>query len=391
MGIYLSDREIASMRGESHALITMYTIAIRPRMNYETGVVGTDPRISYRALVEWCYIEPNPTGGVKPDQLSIPQARRLIARMEKIGLITKTTIEDKSTGREYIQLFCALASLKKQEKPQQITAAQPEARATAAASSSPQCNPTRPFTTSRIARISRRGHCRSMPLALAKNEQNAPADQCAQIATDRGVDSLKPSNGKGFREGVDRGVDTHQRNTKVQPLPPTPFIPGSKKSVVGSGDFDKSVSNPSVPQPTAQISDEDHNMNPYPAMPAPLIWPICIHDTQKIAILQHLSSSLQPQALLDELAGAHQAGKIRTSPIGYLMGLIRRDSEGSFIPERGIAVLETRKANTRYVAARKESESAPAQRQNEAAIPLNSALGKALAKAAESRKPETDQ
>lgn len=117
-----------------------------------------------------------------------------------------------------------------------------------------------------------------------------------------------------------------------------------------------------------------------PGSIVPLIWPICIHETQKIALLQHLATSAQPQALLDELAGAHQAGIIRSSPIGYLKGLLRRESEGGFIPERGIAILQTREAFKRHEDRKQKPEPAPMLRRPATSISPQSPLGKIMAK-----------
>lgn len=385
MGIYLSDAEIKTMTGESHALITMYAMAIRPRMNWETGMVGDSSRISYRALMEWCYIEPCAQGGAKPVQLSIQQARRLVGRMEKIGLLNKSTIA--AGGREYIELFCPKASLKGQIPGKTTPAPALTGKQQIAP---PFLSPPKPsqkhggcskpfvvsacrFDRPRRQRVSR---------AFAKTEILGTSHQCVQIATDRGSDRLKPSNGKGFKAGSDRGVDIHQRGFKGKPLlPPTPF---SKHDADRGSSGDLGNPQPSqLPATSWNMESEEMKMNPadQPSRP-PLIWPICIHETQKLGLLQHLAASLQPQALLDELAGAYQARIIRSSPVGYLKGLILREQAGTFIPERGIAVLETRRANARHEAQAKRSDASARERpmENFKPVPEHTAIGKILAK-----------
>ncbi|MDG4549850.1 MAG: hypothetical protein P9F19_01365 [Candidatus Contendobacter sp.] len=64
-----------------------------------------------------------------------------------------------------------------------------------------------------------------------------------------------------------------------------------------------------------------------------------------------MQSQSQAQALLDELAAAIQAGKIKTSPIAYLRALAKRAHEGAFKPEAGIKIALAR-------ARRRETESA---------------------------------
>ena len=55
------------------------------------------------------------------------------------------------------------------------------------------------------------------------------------------------------------------------------------------------------------------------------------------AAARHLLKDCGPQAqaLLDELAGRLRARGVRSSPIGYLRGLILRAATGTFVPELG--------------------------------------------------------
>ncbi len=64
----------------------------------------------------------------------------------------------------------------------------------------------------------------------------------------------------------------------------------------------------------------------------------------------------EAQALLDELAARLETGAIRTSPIAYLRGMVRRAQDGTFIPELGV----------RIAAARRAREEAARQREREA-------------------------
>ena len=50
----------------------------------------------------------------------------------------------------------------------------------------------------------------------------------------------------------------------------------------------------------------------------------------------------QAQALLDELAGRLQANAVRSSPVGYLRGLIARADAGTFLPDFGPRIASER-------------------------------------------------
>ena len=55
--------------------------------------------------------------------------------------------------------------------------------------------------------------------------------------------------------------------------------------------------------------------------------------TQRVIGYLLRDSGDQAQALLDELAGRLQANAVRSSPVGYLRGLIARADAGTFLPE----------------------------------------------------------
>jgi hypothetical protein len=87
MAISLSDQELEVLYGQSHLILSAYVMAIRPRMDFKTGVVGIFPRISYQALSEWMYIAPR--AGLKgAGSPSVSAIRRAIEQLKKIGLIT---------------------------------------------------------------------------------------------------------------------------------------------------------------------------------------------------------------------------------------------------------------------------------------------------------------
>jgi hypothetical protein len=69
----------------------------------------------------------------------------------------------------------------------------------------------------------------------------------------------------------------------------------------------------------------------------------------------------QAQALLDELAGRLQVRSVRSSPLGYLRGLIERATAGTFVPELGPRIAAGRRRREEE-AARERQRAAEAQR-----------------------------
>ncbi|KAE8755150.1 hypothetical protein FSO04_36030 [Paraburkholderia madseniana] len=56
--IKLCEAEMQALYGLGYEAIALYVMAIRPRMDFATGMVGVAPRISWQALREWIYVEP---------------------------------------------------------------------------------------------------------------------------------------------------------------------------------------------------------------------------------------------------------------------------------------------------------------------------------------------
>ena len=435
MALFLNDQELLAQTGLPHAARVMYTAGIRSRMDWGTGIVGNYPRISWRALVEACYIEPDKHGGGggRPKQLSIPQARRLANRLEKVGLIQSINVYDPFTKREYLRFRCPLATLKGQKQPQKPVPEtsllaldldvihSPPGRGVDRGSDSPKpftgkaymrapdrgstggrqgvstgavdqgtpltdpvvlmasnsapltpppksaetpTPPTQRPCTGRASRsFTRTTHHRKTLPAPQKITHFLPAPTLVQITPDRGSDSPQAPIGKAYTEAPDRGSDTHLSPPKGKPLlPPTPFIKidlAKNKNVSrGQDDFkNTAMERPTdVPPCFPQQHAKELTMQTIaPPLTQPLIWPTCIHTLQQIPLLAVLSASLQPQLLLDELAGASIGGAIR-NPVAYIKGLLRREQLGQFIPDRAIGVLAAREAHENYTACRRAME-----------------------------------
>ncbi|MFO3122378.1 hypothetical protein SCQ99_14800 [Legionella pneumophila serogroup 1] len=86
MDFMVNGEELAALYGLPHAQQLAYLRGIRPYMDVKTGVVGLKRRISLQSLAEELYIQPHQ--GVKAEKYSRAQARRALAALERVGLIT---------------------------------------------------------------------------------------------------------------------------------------------------------------------------------------------------------------------------------------------------------------------------------------------------------------
>jgi hypothetical protein len=102
--IRLSERELEALHGLPFAAVSLYVLAIRQRMDYATGIAGERPRLSYQALSEWCRVESRQ--GVAEERLSRHQLARLLAQLERAGLIRRRP--SRSPG-DHLVFRCPLA------------------------------------------------------------------------------------------------------------------------------------------------------------------------------------------------------------------------------------------------------------------------------------------
>lgn len=81
----VTDEELSALRGLPYIQQLLYLTAIKPYVDYRTGVVGIARGISYQSLAEELYIEPHQ--GIKSGSPSKDQIRRAIKGLEKAGLL----------------------------------------------------------------------------------------------------------------------------------------------------------------------------------------------------------------------------------------------------------------------------------------------------------------
>ena len=103
MDYKINDMERDALRGLPYMQRVLYCTAIRPFMDYTTGIVGLKRGISYQSLAEELYIEPH--AGYASGCPNRNQLRRAIANLERAGLL-----ESKKHVKKLI-FKCVLASV----------------------------------------------------------------------------------------------------------------------------------------------------------------------------------------------------------------------------------------------------------------------------------------
>ncbi len=86
LAINLTADEMSALEGLPYIVICLYVMAIRPRMDYETRLVGIRPRISRQALAEWIYVDPL-IASRRSGRPSIEQLRGSLRLLKSAGLI----------------------------------------------------------------------------------------------------------------------------------------------------------------------------------------------------------------------------------------------------------------------------------------------------------------
>jgi hypothetical protein len=86
LAINLTADEMDALEGLPYLVICLYVMAIRPRMDYQTRLVGIRPRISRQALAEWIYVDPL-LASRSAGRPSIKQLRYAIGLLEQAGLL----------------------------------------------------------------------------------------------------------------------------------------------------------------------------------------------------------------------------------------------------------------------------------------------------------------
>lgn len=102
MSFKINERERGGLYGLPHIQQLIYLRAIRPFMDYQTGIVGIKRKISYQSLRDEIFVEPHT--GYRAETYSREQLRRALE-----GLVRAGVLDRKSKNKQLI-FECSLAS-----------------------------------------------------------------------------------------------------------------------------------------------------------------------------------------------------------------------------------------------------------------------------------------
>lgn len=81
----INDEEREALRGLPMLAREIYVFALRPFMDFATGVVGERRGISWKSIAEELYVEPHQ--GIKGGEPSEKELRRALVWLQKVGLV----------------------------------------------------------------------------------------------------------------------------------------------------------------------------------------------------------------------------------------------------------------------------------------------------------------
>lgn len=294
MAILLSDNELEALYGLPMLAFRAYVAAIRPRMDIRTGYVGRIARISYQALIEWCYVEPHQ--GRTREAVSPDQMYRAVRVLEAAGLVRIAS--EMATKRLIFQCPLAEVISHAQNKPAtnpRLKAATREARQDNGFSEEAATSEEAQAATHR----SKEYTC----LSVASSSSTEPQYQQAP----KGGEACPPHSiaPQGGAEGP------QEANAVPLEVPPAFALETlSKASMEGRG----------------------------------LFFPSGLNETQRLAIASKISKLRERrQDVLDELAGfMSRTGKPVQNPIRYVDFIIDKAKLPDWIPEHASAVRAAR-------------------------------------------------
>lgn len=135
-------------------------------------------------------------------------------------------------------------------------------------------------------------------------------------------------------------------NPRTPPSPPSPPSPRSENRIVDSVYHDPENQLPVKRTGTTEIPSLK-NTTTTPDLAAELTYPSLTSAERSVVVglVQGFSLDMA-QALLDELAGAMAAGRVKSSRTGYMRGMVKKANNGEFVPELGLSIADRRTQQT---------------------------------------------
>lgn len=304
--IKLNQAELDALSGLSHPAFRLYVAAIRPRMDYATGLVGKRVGISWQALREWMYVEARP--GVKAVTHTESTVRRLVKQLVKHGLL-------REIGDRFRIAFAC-------------------------------------------------------PLADRGSFAPKKADRGSTSPKDAGNANADKASGEVGETTETSRADTHLTTGLKNTPPTPPRVPRGRaaKPIDPSAPAVRKDDNPSDETPTgaeaASSSEERHESAGAVGLnrlaetrpeagfvwEAHLAWPVDLTRGQRanIARILHPVPETLRQVAMDEWRGRMALGDLG-NPAGWLQGLVKRMESPDFVPFYAEDVRRKREAAARVM------------------------------------------
>lgn len=287
--IKLNQAELDALSGLSHAAFRLYVAAIRPRMDFATGLVGKRVGISWQALREWMYVEARP--GVKAVTHTESMVRRLVKQLVKHGLLRE--IGD----RFRIAFACPLAekgSFAPKKADRGSTAPQNAGNANADKGSE----------------------------AVVETAETSKAD--THLTT--GIKDTPPTPPRRRRGRAEQPIDPSAPAVRKDDNPPDEIPNGAEASGLSEERLESAgavgLNRLAETRPEAGFVWEAH-----------LAWPVDLTQGQRanIARILHPVPETMRQVAMDEWRGRMALGDLG-NPAGWLQGLVKRIEAPDFVP-----------------------------------------------------------
>ncbi|MGO4154358.1 hypothetical protein [Cupriavidus sp. YAF13] len=290
----INDAELDALMGEGADLFQLYVGAIRPRMDFKTGVVGRRPgvRISYQALKEWT--ERAARSGVRFLAHDKSKLQRMLTRLQQLGLLRKL-------GGPYDLVFvCPLADRDNCDQKQANT------------KSIQLMKPAKPKPAKASRHLSTEGKKgEAATHQESGNTLNPTPPTPSGLRPEEDGKAINPPAPAAQEEGNTLNCDETPIDAEAQGLSEE-----RQQTIQGGGD-----------RPPARLTEEEGS-EPALTWEPHLDWPTGITKRQRAYIAQSTAplSKTLAQRVLDEWHGAMKAGVVG-KPWPYFNSLLRNAKE----------------------------------------------------------------
>ena len=293
-----NDSEDYALQALHPATQIIYLRGMRRFMDYATGIVGVNRRISYTSLSECCEFIPDPRSRIPSERKTKSAVRAALAELERAGLIVKKSAET-------LIFFLPLADTNK--------------------------------SASNLGDLS---------ATHERHTQNNTPKHCNGAAL-KGVEQPMSDTPKKNLSVTHQDTGKQEDQKKPPPLIIKLELNAGKTGTEtkrGGGQF---LETDLGAAPSYKLAPEERGAPRTEKLAtvtvSELVFPKSLTDIERTAAEQLLAKcTSQAQAILDTLEAAILAGQVKKSALAMLGGIIRRHEAGTFDPTPGLHIAVNR-------------------------------------------------